>query len=963
MYRMEVTPLQLVAKTEQGPRQLVEISVEGSEKGNSLAGLGVHIRGCGEELCFDNLKWRPGEGGSGKATARVHVRAQVGLEHRAQEYTFALVGPSGEELSTKREYLQPVREWEVFVAVHSHCDVGFTHPPSEAAAIHSKNLDLALAAISATRSWPEEAQVKWTVENTWQLQNYRRTRAPERVEQVVEAAKAGRIEITACYLHNHFEILGTNQLHRITWEGEWWKRRGVPLTSAMLSDIPGATWGVIPVLASAGVRYLFMAPNNFGAPFHRCNPPPRPFYWRARGGEELLVWYTGDPRWAYIEGARYGLLEGVEAVAAKLPVHLAELEGSGYPYDAVLLQVAFDNDPLQAAPAQIVRLWNEAYLMPKLRIALPSEFLSELEARYGKAFPVYEGDWPSWWAASVAGYPEEGARSRRAHRKLEQAERLATLADMVNEAYTYPHTSLDEAYDDLLTFDEHSGLKGVWVAFRQHKQAQATAEGLAYLSRPLKAVSAITEAAAAGVEEKIPRPKEPSVIAVSTSYQKGPGLVRVDSAEPIPELDQDPNWQRLAGHFAYEGLCYLGYAQDVPPFSWQDIPVRARAGTAKQPVLGGKALANHYYTIELGDGRPLSQIVDRETGASLLDEGRLPFGSVVLYQPGRPNSDLPGGDFQARDDLYEGVPDQGDIRAVVPQEGCKLSTELAADGPQVTIVRRSCLAAELSLTWEITLYHQVKRVDLALHIQRLPGALKPPEQIYYVALPFASQFARVDHAVSGTWTSPGSSGQIPGSCMDFYGVEDWISLRDSQGSGVVLTSCDASVVEYDCIKYNQFLKGKWAPGTGKVFFRIGHSHGAWSKLTLAFALTSGERVELKDAHRFAQEVYHPFVGFFLTPDQKTQNEWLPEPEGSICSTNEDVAVTHFFKLDQPGAYLVWLQELAGKASETELLFPGHTVAVLHKSTPTGLIVEGEELSPKLTLKPYQTLCLRALLVR
>ena len=28
----------------------------------------------------------------------------------------------------------------MFVAVHSHCDVGFTHLPSEAAAIHSKNL-------------------------------------------------------------------------------------------------------------------------------------------------------------------------------------------------------------------------------------------------------------------------------------------------------------------------------------------------------------------------------------------------------------------------------------------------------------------------------------------------------------------------------------------------------------------------------------------------------------------------------------------------------------------------------------------------------------------------------------------------------------------------------------------------------------------------------------------------------
>ena len=97
-----------------------------------------------------------------------------------------------------------------------------------------------------------------------------------------------------------------------------------------------------------------------------------------------------------------------------------------------------------------------------------------------------------------------------------------------------------------------------------------------------------------------------------SKYQlsEGPGLVRVDSAEPIPELIKTPTGSALRPT-SLRGLCYLGYAQDVP-LSWQDIPVRARAGTAKQRFR--ESSYNHYYTIELGDPSP-SQIADRETGA------------------------------------------------------------------------------------------------------------------------------------------------------------------------------------------------------------------------------------------------------------------------------------------------------------------------------------------------------------
>lgn len=968
MYALEIRPLPLVKKTEQGPRQVVEIAVGPSVAVEQAALLKVHVQGSGEDRCWEDLQWRSFEGNPQQAAARIHVPVELGGKGKARQFTFSLIGPEGSVLAAQDCVLSSVREWEIFVVVHSHCDVGFTHPPSEAAAIHCKNLDLALAAVSATSTWPEAARFKWTVENTWQLENYRGTRSAELVRRVIQAAKAGQIEITACYVHNHFEHLGTNQLHRITWEAEWWMRQGVPVQSAMLSDIPGVTWGIVPVLVNAGVRYLFMAPNNFGAPFHSFDPPVRPFRWRGRGGAEPLVWYTGDPRWAYIEGARCGLLEDAEAAAWKLPQLLVNLEAEGYPYNALMLQVAFDNDRLHITPACIVRDWNAAYLWPKLRMALPSEFLGRLEAEFGEAFPIYQGDWPSWWAASVLGYPGEASLSRRTHRQLAHAEALAVLADVVNEAYTYPHAALTAAYNDLLIFDEHSGLKQVWVAFRQHKQAQAVEEGLAYLTRPLAVVAAVEEEALAAVWEKLPRPAEPMAAALNTRFEQG-GLVRLDSAAPIPELEADPTWQRLDSHFAHHGSCYLGYVHDVPPLGWKGIPLRPGQAPESRPVLQGNTLANQYYEIQLGEFAPIAQIVDKETGVPLLDSTDLPFGGVVLYQPERSNA-LPDGDFQTRDDLYAGIPDKGKIIGILPNKACQISTELAADGPQLTSVRRSFPGAELELVWEISLYHKVKRVDITVHVRRGPG-VKPVEHMYYLALPFAPRYCEVDHEVPGGWSSPGSRGQIPGSCMDFYAVEDWIRLVDAEGSGVILTSCDAAVVEYDAIKYNQFDRGPWKPQSGRLFFRIGQSGGAWShlapaqadQLTLRFALTSGERVSIRDAYRFAQEVYHPFVGQFLSPDRRTQNEWEQGADGFIKSTNENVVITHFFRLEEPGTYLVWLQEMAGKRSVTELAFPGHAVAVLHRCTPAGLAVDEQGISPVITLEPYQALCLRAQILR
>ena len=40
------------------------------------------------------------------------------------------------------------------------------------------------------------------------------------------------------------------------------KNFGVPLKSAMISDIPGWSWGMVPILARSGVEYLSFGNNS-----------------------------------------------------------------------------------------------------------------------------------------------------------------------------------------------------------------------------------------------------------------------------------------------------------------------------------------------------------------------------------------------------------------------------------------------------------------------------------------------------------------------------------------------------------------------------------------------------------------------------------------------------------------------------------------------------------------------------
>ena len=68
------------------------------------------------------------------------------------------------------------------------------------------------------------------------------------------------------------------------------RQYGVPVDNAMISDVPGYTWGVVPVMAQAGVKYWSIGPNlrdRIGAT--RVAWEDKPFYWVSPSGKTQVL--------------------------------------------------------------------------------------------------------------------------------------------------------------------------------------------------------------------------------------------------------------------------------------------------------------------------------------------------------------------------------------------------------------------------------------------------------------------------------------------------------------------------------------------------------------------------------------------------------------------------------------------------------------------------------------------------
>ena len=173
----------------------------------------------------------------------------------------------------------------------THLDIGFTDLAAEVRhRYHEKFIPTALATAEELRRSGSQALLKWTT-GSWLILDYLERADAGAVAALETAIAEGDISWHGLPFTTHSELMDASLFEaglRISRKLD--RRFGRNTISAKLSDVPGHTIGIVPLLAKAGVEFLHVGVNRCSA----VPDVPPLFRWREPGGHELIVAYTGD---------------------------------------------------------------------------------------------------------------------------------------------------------------------------------------------------------------------------------------------------------------------------------------------------------------------------------------------------------------------------------------------------------------------------------------------------------------------------------------------------------------------------------------------------------------------------------------------------------------------------------------------------------------------------------------------
>lgn len=348
------------------------------------------------------------------------------------------------------------KQWRIKLIHHTHFDIGYTHTQQEVLDLQFLNQNEAMDLIDANRNRAQKAQFRWNPEATWALKKWLNSADKQHKDRFLSMVRSRHIGLDALFANMHTALCRPEELIRMMdGKRELENLTGIPIDSAMITDVPGWNWGMVPALYEEGIRYLSAGTNHSDRIGHTIKTwGDKPFYWISPSGKEkILLWIHGKG-YAWFHTAlnkrenlrnklRYGRIKG----------YLNSLEKSGYPYDTVLIRynIGSDNGPPDPNVSQIVEEWNRQHKDIELELSTTSEAMADFEAEYGDSIPEIRGDLTAYWEDGALSTARETAIAREASERLIQAENIAVM--------TGGKSDLDEAlkaWEEVLLFNEHT---------------------------------------------------------------------------------------------------------------------------------------------------------------------------------------------------------------------------------------------------------------------------------------------------------------------------------------------------------------------------------------------------------------------------------------------------------------------------------------------------------------------------
>jgi catechol 2,3-dioxygenase-like lactoylglutathione lyase family enzyme len=189
------------------------------------------------------------------------VEARVPASEEARRVDVA-VEVAGQAPVTESIDAQPPRLREMWLLPHSHVDIGYTHRQEEVVGIQVGNLEKAMRLAQSSAGNPEGARFKWNPEAVWTIDHFLQKASPAQREAFVKAVRDGEVGVDGLFANLLTGLCRPEELLQAVRPAlKVADLTGVPVSSAATCDVPGWTWGLVPVLAQAGVKYFAIGPN------------------------------------------------------------------------------------------------------------------------------------------------------------------------------------------------------------------------------------------------------------------------------------------------------------------------------------------------------------------------------------------------------------------------------------------------------------------------------------------------------------------------------------------------------------------------------------------------------------------------------------------------------------------------------------------------------------------------------
>lgn len=419
----------------------------------------------------------------------------------------------------------------IHLVFKTHLDIGFTdHAEKVRAQYHQRFIPQAIE--TGEHFWrenPERPAFIWTT-GAWLIRDHLESQGREAVRRLEQAIERGLIRWHALPFTTHSELMSPALFRAgLSYSQELDRRFGKETIAGKMTDVPGHSRGIVPLLAEAGVKFLHIGVNT-------ASPPPDVpdvFRWRAPAGEEVVVMYQRS------YGATH-FPEGFEA-------------GLSFAHTS-------DNMGPQSVPqtADVHRQMRRHYPDAEVRAATLEEYGALLWARRAE-FPVVDIELGDSWIHGSASDPTKTARFLALQRLYDgfaqeelTSERLAFGRGLAMVAEHTCGVDIKSYLRDERAWDRTDFEAARKDDYRFAYSEASWAEQRLYLERAVEALGGADGAAAKAALAALAAGPEPEAGPVEEVVEFGGWRVRFDGRSgDVVEL--------AAGDMRLRGASLLGY--------------------------------------------------------------------------------------------------------------------------------------------------------------------------------------------------------------------------------------------------------------------------------------------------------------------------------------------------------------------------------------------------------------------